>query len=477
MKLRKCQYTAIVVLLAESMVVLLLSAFTPTLKFSQAIEFVGGVAVVSAATTLAAIYFVRRELNVFFLFILLLYLFSFGQCILAFLGVEPYRGVFGIGNGFFEADQIVSSAIFTMLAIIITAIGYCLYKSKSIRRTQMVMKPKGTEKLVKVAWVLLIITVFPTFYVLYQDIVKMSHMGYASTLEGVSGIMRLPVILSGFFQSALLILYCFENRRSPRWIMIITLLVYCALQLAGGSRIAVFRFVIILLVISHLYRKEMTPKRWGLVIGGGLVLVFVFSLVSNIRLMVFITSDIGTLIREATNDLLEDNFLFSAIREMGNTQCINTLVYSECPSNVPYNYGLSYLRSLYGILPNFLGIDYKSVDTVFSPLYTITSAGMGSSYIAEGYWNFGYFALVFYMVVGYLWGRLVEKFRIQCNQNAGTASTFFLTVYVMFFLIFTVRSDFMEFGRSLVYYALVPILLSKVKLKTKTLSVGERMQM
>ena len=128
------------------------------------------------------------------------------------------------------------------------------------------------------------------------------------------------------------------------------------------------------------------------------------------------------------------------------------------------------LRSIYGIIPNIFGVGYDSVDTVFSPLYTVTNAGMGSSYIAEGYWNFGYFSLIYFAGFGFAWGKLEERFKMQCNRPAKSASVFFITIYLMFFLIFTVRSDLMEFGRSFVYYALIPVLLSKVRTVASTKS-------
>ena len=157
---------------------------------------------------------------------------------------------------------------------------------------------------------------------------------------------------------------------------------------------------------------------------------------------------------------------------MGNTQVINTLVYALCPKKVDYRYGMSFVRSIYSVLPNFLNLEYISIDEVFSPYYTVTNAGCGASFIAEGYWNFGYFSVLFFIALGYVWGTLSNRFKQLCNSKYVKPENFFVIVYLMYYMIFLVRSESIELGRSFVYYAVIPILISKL-LKTKTVRGGK----
>lgn len=116
---------------------------------------------------------------------------------------------------------------------------------------------------------------------------------------------------------------------------------YALLQLLGGSRIAVFRLAIVLLVISNLYRKEISKKRAVMICLLGLVGVFVFSFVSSARNYIYLASNVQLFLKETATDLIENNFIFSAIKEMGTHKllirwymlCVRKkwIIGTECP--------------------------------------------------------------------------------------------------------------------------------------------------
>ena len=307
--------------------------------------------------------------------------------------------------------------------------------------------------------VLLIVSAVPTFYELYKDMTTVFSVGYGNTLGNATGIDKIFVLISGFYISAVLILYCFEEKK--RYIVYLALGLYSIMQLLGGSRISVFRLAIVLLIISNLLRKEINKKRLVWIFLFGLIGVFAFSFVSSARNYIYLADDVQLFFKKTAGDLWENNFIISAIKEMGNTQVINTLVYSLCPSKVEYRYGLSFVRSIYSIFPNVFNLKYISIDEIFSGFYTVTNAGCGASFIAEGYWNFGYFSAFFFLALGYIWAVLADRFKRICNEEYVNPEKAFLIVYLMYFMIFLVRSESIELGRSFVYYALVPILMSK----------------
>ena len=116
---------------------------------------------------------------------------------------------------------------------------------------------------------------------------------------------------------------------------------------------------------------------------------------------------------------------------------------------------------IYSIFPNILNLKYISVDEVFSRFYTVTNAGGGASFIAEGFWNFVYLSVIFFLILGYIWAAIANRFKRFCNEEYVNPENMFLIVYLMYFMIFLVRSESIELGRSFVYYALVPVLMSK----------------
>lgn len=471
MLIKKRDVLSLLILIIECIALGSIGVFSAPGNLVDTMYVIGLLAVLSLIITSVAVYRIRKELNVFLIFIILCYFFSFGQCITVFLNVDPFKGSFGVARGFFSAEEVWKSSAFVFVSIIVTSIGYCLHKNAYTYSNRSIKKInyEGQTRLVFVSRVILIITIIPVFYNLYQDIITMSTLGYEMTLETASGITRVFAIFSGLFQGSLLVLYCFEEKY--RKLLYTIIIAFFAFQLAGGSRIAAFRYAIVLLIISHLLRKEITRKKWIMIAIAGIGLIFVFSLVSSIRNYIWFTNDLNELIKTSVEDMIENNFFFDVLNEMGNTQCINTLVFSSCPDRVEFNYGFSYLRSIYGIIPNIFGLPYDSTDHIFSQLYTVTDAGMGSSYIAEGFWNFGYFSIIYYIFFGWIWGSLEEQFKKLCNEG-GTAENVYIVVYLMFFLIFTVRTDMLEIARSFVYYCLFPILLTHCKFHRKSSSTS-----
>ena len=455
---KKSQIVAIIAFLVEILGALVLAQ---TNTSESVLGRVGWIAILYCVLSTTALYYIRKEWDIFLVFVIMSYLFSFGQCILAAFGYKLGVFAFSMDRGFFSNREILDASAFSFSAISLTGIGYCLHRKTNIGRKTVVRPVPTSNNLCKIAWVLLIVSAFPTFYELYKDMTTVFSAGYGNTLVNATGIDKIFILISGFYVSAILILYCFEEKK--RNIVYLALGLYVLMQLLGGSRISVFRLAIVLLIISYLFRKEINKKNLVLIFLFGLIGVFVFSFVSSARNYIYLTSDIKLFFKNTASDLLENNFIFAAIKEMGNTQVINTLVYSSCPSKVEYRYGLSFVRSIYSVFPNFLNLKYISIDEVFSGLYTVTDAGCGASFIAEGYWNFGYLSVIFFLALGYIWAVLAERFKKICNEEYINPEKVFIIVYLMYFMIFLVRSESIELGRSFVYYALVPVLMSKTR--------------
>ena len=350
---KKSQIVAVLVFLIEIVGAVVLAQTNTT---DGILEKVGRVAILYCVISTTALYYVKREWDIFLGFMIMSYLFSFGQCILAACGYKLGFFAFSMDRVFFSNKEILDASVFSFSAISLTGIGYYLYR-KTDSYTRIKKQPKtNSHNLCRVAWGLLIISIIPTYYKLYKDMTTVFSVGYQSTLGNVSGIDKVCVLLSGFYTSALLILYCFEERR--RNIVYLALGIYVLMQLLGGSRIEVFRLTVVLLIISYMFRKEINKKNIILIFLIAFGGMFVFSFVSSARNYIYLASNARLFLRKTENDLLEKNFIFSAIKEMGNTQVINTLVHSICPTRVEYRYGLSFIRAIYGIFPNILNLKY-----------------------------------------------------------------------------------------------------------------------
>lgn len=465
MKISRNNVVRIGYIMLEFLFIICFFSTKKVLTVKEAILTIGQVAIPTAIITTYLIYKVYNKINFFVLFVALSFLFSFGQSILVCLGVELPKSAFSITYSGFKISDLMNAALFCFLGIFSTCIGYCLCYKKRIPEIENKPEIAMNDRVCQIGWILLIISIIPTFYLLYKDIVGAIQYGYGYTLQTYTGFDRICSLVSGFFTSSLLMLFCFEQRKIERKLFWAILLLYVVLQLFGGSRLDVFRLGITLLVLYICFFKELGKKKFIVLMAGALFVGFIFSVVSNAR--IFLTDgDIRNVISNATARVWENNILNSIIREMGITQIVNTLVYAKCPSVVGFQYGFSYLKILWAILPNLIGSAYTGyigVDITFSPLYTLTDSGMGASYLCEGYWNFGWFAIFVFNILGFMFGKLESKFHTLCNSSLVDPIKLFIISYIIYYMIFMVRSEMLGFGRSFVYYALIPALLCRVK--------------
>lgn len=431
----------------------------------SAMQEIGSMALCCFILSSIAMYQIEGRTNAFFYFICFTYIFSFGQSFMSLINEQIENSVFSVAMGFFSNEVLKKSAVFVLLAILVTCIGYCfIYKKPIIGNDIIIAKSDLNHKVNRLrilGWVLFFISFIPTIYLLIQDIQTLMTVGYGATLKATTGVNRIFTLISGFFTSSIMLLYLFEIKH--RKIVYMIVLAYLVLQVVGGSRIEVFRFAILILLIEQFYFNSLNKRKWILILIFGLAAALVLSLVSSVRNYIYLTSDVRNLIKSSIKKLLDNNFIVACINEMGNTQLINTLVLDRCPSVEPFQLGLSYIKILWAILPNFIGSAYTGyigVDITFSPYYTVTDAGMGASYISEGYWNFGYFSFIWFFLFGMFFAYVVRKFE-HYSARKTSPDKLFLMLYIINFMMFLVRSESLEFGRSLAYYAIIPLLLSK----------------
>jgi len=122
---------------------------------------------------------------------------------------------------------------------------------------------------------------------------------------------------------------------------------------------------------------------------------------------------------------------------------------------------------LWAIFPNFMGNSYTGyigVDITFSPFYQKTSAGLGASYLAEGYWNFGWLAVCVFPIFGMILCCLDNAFeRISNSSCQVSAIKCFVIVCAFYYLSFLPRGELNSFARNMIYYVVIPAMISKIK--------------
>lgn len=404
------------------------------------------------------IYKIEKHINFILLFIPLCFIFLFGQCydIWIYNYIE-YNSIFSIVN-VIPPNSVFEISFYTMFCIILMSILY--FVSSYYGNRKIGTRKKDRKKYIYsnsiffVGVLLLCVSIIPTFYLCFKDIKNLKLYGYASTLIKPTGIDKLLNIFKGLFNSSLVMILISDRKKKN--IAYIILFLYLTLEVVGGTRIQAFRFLI-LLILLFFEENKTNVKHMIILMMCLFTAACVFELIAGFR---------GGQANAITFlDLSKKNggksLLYNIIFECGHTQCLISVVYSMCPSIVGYQHGLSILRSISSALPN---IGFWSthpalitVDTVFSPLYT-NKTGLGGSIFATVYWNFGYIGGI--IAIG-LFGIVISKIT-KSIYNTNSACTRYICYYLVYYLVFLVRGDIEQFGRTFIFYILFPIMLVKI---------------
>lgn len=406
-----------------------------------------------------------QRVDGYMIFMALSFLFMFGEQVLFLLGIKTED--MWIYKGLLRKDTIYSLGFLTLYTYWVMHIGYSITIHKRVRK---IIIPdeysdiRSRDLLRKSGIVISILVLYPTLNSLIQNIILNMTMGYGERIYGTVqngevGVDTILGILSLWMIPALIAMFI-GKKKDSKWPWI-PIAIYCGLYMLSGSRINIFCMLCGILYAHFLVHTSLTKRTFIIVIIVGFAIATLFSYVSHWR---------GNMLsdnKEVMTQLVEDNPLVEIVTEMGFTSCATGVVIEHCPSDKPHLYGQSYWCGLLYILPNaFTGNYYvktPEVDSEFKD-YITTFSGIGSSFIAEGYYNFGWFSLILFFIYGLLLGKLCCN--LELNVNRCDFPKIFLYVGMFCIIILYVRSDTRTFFRYFVW-DYVPIYLYCKLLKAR----------
>lgn len=335
------------------------------------------------------------------IFVILSYLFSFGQVVINVF-FEDY--VYVTSNFIQPLDgTIKNSLMFCFNVIQCVVIGMLVIsKNKVISDSSL----KNIEKVAvrRLGIIICILSVPIRLYYIYKLIIQTSLNGYKlAVVENVYGVY---IQLSYFciIGYVLLMLSYDSDKIKARAIFVVSLFLLGMELLSGGRIFAVISIIILLYCYLLCIDKPNARKLVLLFLVGALGLK-ILTVITVLRT----TNDFN--ISTILNALLssDSNFILSILDEFGSTffTVYNTL--REVPTILEYHCGLSYLKAWALVLPNFNGwleLWQKSIEypVNFSLVYAY-----GGSYIGELYYNFGYMGILISPLVGLLIGMISNK--------------------------------------------------------------------
>lgn len=423
------------------------------------------------------IYSTKKYLGItrfYFAFIVLSIFFYYGQHLLVILDKGYLLSQnHTILDGRISDQSIINASFIIIQSLLLIHIGYLYtikYKrisfdsdSDQIPRNEIDKKVYRSFKII--AWILFIISAIAMVMKLFYLIQLNQQYGYLqrrtleSSEEFVSGLGSFALYLSEWFFPSVYMLFTFNTQKFKSKLIYFVIAGFSVLYLLSGSRFLLLKLAMGVFLIQYIWVKPLNKKNMKLIISLGVIGVIVLKIISLSRSIPNISfSNISTVFSE----LLSEGIFSAIFWETGITFTSISNVIDKTPSVVPFFWGKSYLGSILILLPSFMRFGFfetynLSVSSTFSPLYYGNNLiGYGSSFIAEAYYNFGYFILIFMIIIGVMFGKLENAlFRARLTRNA---PMFFLITYILSELIYIVRNDMYPIPRYIVYYAIVPFI-------------------
>jgi len=404
------------------------------------------------------VYSVNKRIDIFFIFLLLAYPFSYGRHILE---------AFGDTNVFSTAltqNSIVDAGFWNIYSIIAISIGYLMigignYSNNTISNNNA--NGSLNKSFIIICWFFLIISLVPFFLNTWNNINKSLTLGYGYRIIEADNKVTLLGALSSYYLPSCMAISISNTKKKK--IGILLLIVGLGLQMMSGTRISAFCYLV---VMSYYLLNEITEKknrrRMLLIITiVAVITVLLFSLISYNRTSFSHITSFNGFLKYFTEFINNNKVVKRVLNETGNSFQVSACVIQNCPNLVRYIYGYSYIYSVIYIIPNSISKLLFPVcintDSAFAPLLA-SYGGVGSSFSAEAYYNFGVFGIFWLPIVGLFWRKL--SILLDSSQKSNSLILKFISLQIALQMIFMVRSDMVYSLRNLVWVSGVMILIS-----------------
>jgi oligosaccharide repeat unit polymerase len=408
---------------------------------------------------LSSWYALRKTLfEPYSLFVIAAGLFNGGQALLEVFGMNAG----GILRGEVQADILIKALFLVAVSMLCLHAGALLALSrKSAPKPIGGSSPNQDRATRLVGWLLLGISFVPTVRLLagsFDLVLDYGYMGlYTHRIAS-----PVSFAISGFLVPGLIFLLAGAKR--SRWTQLFCvafMALYASACLFLGSRGAATMSCV---AVAWVFESAIRRIPRSLILLFAVTALLAFPLVRETRNI----SGSDRLSWETQFESLSnlENPVSSSISEMGNSLVTVTHTVALVPDIRSFDLGVSYLNAAITAIPN-LGWDvHPSVShgiladwliSTVDPGIAYSGGGLGFSFIAESYLNFGWFLGPLFL--GFI-GFCVTSLFIAAD-GPDPAKHALVASFLSFFLVFA-RGESAIITRGLIWYAVVPYLLVTV---------------
>ena len=431
----------------------------------------GGITLLSAAYTVISVWCLwswKRVAGSLFrpysIFLMSALVFNGGQMYLE----VAHLNANGMLDGEFSRETLVNTMVLVTLGIgtfhLGALIAAWLHGPESPRRVDEERDRREAAGMRLAAWGLLAVALPAWGWVKLQELFVVLEGGYIAlyqqdTSTGIgSGV---SIVADLLVPAVILLVVSSQGRRLPRVTATAIVVVGAVLDFYLG-----YRAYAVWPVVAYAWAYHTTVRRLprALLLGGAAVLmVVVFPLVRAVRELngdERITAGVGW-----DTYLSSTNPLVATLSEMGSTMSTVAHTLELVPLTRSHDHGWGYLYAATTVIPNVFGGVHPAVERgtasdwlvqTVSPWNAAHGGGLGFSFIAEAYLNFGWVgSLVGLAVIGFILGTFFATTASSGQLAKVAAAAIFLS-----FLSHYARGESYGVVRSLAWYTVFPVGLS-----------------
>jgi oligosaccharide repeat unit polymerase len=388
------------------------------------------------------------------LFMIAAALFNGGQALLEILGMN--HG--GVLEGEVQADILTKALYLVAISVLCLHTGALLALSRKSRPRDEESSPHRERAARLVGWLLLGIAFVPTLNLLRGSFELVLDYGYLGLYRQQVAV-PLAWALSGFLVPATIFLLAgSRSSRGTRGFCLVLIGLYAGTYLFLGSRGSA---TMSLVAVAWVYERSVRRLPRSLIVILTITALVLFPLVRSTR-------NTGWKYRSSWESQVESvssmqNPVFASISEMGHSLVTVTHTMALVPDIRPFDLGVSYFYAATTVIPNIGWERHPSVahgllctwliDTV-DPVVAESGGGLGFSFIAESYLNFGWLGGPLWLGCIGFW--VTSLFLIA--DGADPAKWALVGSFLSFFLVFA-RGESAMVVRGLIWYAVVPYFL------------------
>jgi oligosaccharide repeat unit polymerase len=384
---------------------------------------------------------------------------------LAFLEVFHLNKA-GIFNGRFSQQTILETLLLVTIGLTAFHSGalvavFTRGRKKESSRAARKQTQDGRSLRI-VGWALIGVAAIPTVLIIKQSFTVVTSSGYFGLFQqqASTGFGAWPQILSAFLvPGSYFLLAGSKGKRSGIIASFGIVLIYCTLTFLLGGRGGAIMALLAYLWLWH-RTVHKVPKTALAVIAIVLIVVLIplWSVFRNVtgreRYSITAATDAYKSVKSPA---------VAGLSEIGGSMQTVSYTIDLVPKTRGYDMGASYYYASLTVLPNLFWSVHPAiargqasawlVQTV-DPYTAEQGGGLGYSFIAEAYLNFGWWgAFIVLGLIGFLFGSLV----LWADLSDDIARLAVVASFLSFFLFFA-RGEASEVVRALVWYSVLPYL-------------------